>query len=432
MRARIEKVCIVASSKKTGSSKDTPAKSNTPDPKVDDKVVAQDAVAKTDPLPKGANPKDADPKDSDPKEKTTKASSVKAATESNAPVTPGVARASKTSPDAVAKDTPKAGEKPDQPAATEKTAPASKPAPEKQSVFLPMVLGGIVAGVLGFMAAQYDVFETADTDMIAGLQSDLTRQQDRIETLEQAEPAAPVVDFGPIEDQLAALEARVRSLEERPAITAGEGMSDDAAAAYGAELEALKEAAETQRAEIEALISNARSVEEATADAARSANGQAAIAKIVSAIDAGQPFEDAVTTLQTLDLGELDPTLTGVADTGVATLSSLQADFPNQARSALAAARSAGGEEGQQGIGGFLTRSLGVRSVEPREGDDPDAVLSRAEAAVRSGDLADALKELDTLPEEAQAVLADWREAARARVSARTAADALAQRLTAD
>jgi hypothetical protein len=98
----------------------------------------------------------------------------------------------------------------------------------------------------------------------------------------------------------------------------------------------------------------------------------------------------------------------------------------------LSAARSAGTGEGQQGIGGFLTRSLGVRSVAPREGNDPDAVLSRAEAAVNAGDLSAALNELDTLPEEAQAVMADWRAAADARVSARTAADALAQRLTAD
>ena len=73
-----------------------------------------------------------------------------------------------------------------------------------------------------------------------------------------------------------------------------------------------------------------------------------------------------------------------------------------------------------------------MRSVAPREGDDPDAVLSRAEAAIKSGDLETTLTELDTLPEDAQAVIADWRAEADARVAARAAADALAQRLTAD
>jgi len=42
------------------------------------------------------------------------------------------------------------------------------------------------------------------------------------------------------------------------------------------------------------------------------------------------------------------------------------------------------------------------------------------------------LIELDTLPEEAQAAIADLRAAADARVAARAATDALAQRLTAD
>ena len=99
---------------------------------------------------------------------------------------------------------------------------------------------------------------------------------------------------------------------------------------------------------------------------------------------------------------------------------------------ALSVARASGVDEGQQGLGSFLKRSLGARSVAPREGNDPDAVLSRAEAAINSGDLAAALSELVTLPEEAQSAIADWRTAADARVAARSAADALSQRLTAD
>ena len=320
-------------------------------------------------------------------------------------------------------------EAPDAPENTQ-AAVAPTPEPEKKSVFLPLVLGGIIAGGLGFMASEYDVFGNADADITTKLRGDLNAQQERIAALEQVE--APTVDLSPIEDQLSEIETRIAALEERPAVVVPEGVDGDAVAAYAAELSALKEAAAAQRSEIEALIANAKSVEEATADAARTANGQAAIAKIVSALDAGQPFADAVATLQGLDLGDIDPALIDPSAEGVATLSTLQSDFPDQARAALAAARAAGTEEGQQGIGGFLTRSLGVRSVAPREGDDPDAVLSRAEAAIKSGDLATTLTELDTLPEDAQAVIADWRAAADARVAARAAADALAQRLTAD
>ena len=324
---------------------------------------------------------------------------------------------------------------PTEPEAVQDT-PATTPAHEEsKSIFLPLVLGGIVAGALGFMASEYEVFSNADADITTKLRNDLQAQQERIAALETAEPPAidiPEVDFTPIETQLSEIQERIVALEERPIVSVPEGVDADAVAAYTAELEALKASAETQRSEIAALLSNAKTVEEATAEAAKAASAQAAIAKIVSAIDAGQPYSEAMETLNSLELSEIDPALAVSAESGVATLSALQSDFPDQARTALAAARASGVEEGQQGLGGFLTRALGARSVAPREGNDPDAVLSRAEAAIKGGDLATTLTELDTLPEEAQAAIADWREAADARVAARNAADALAQRLTAD
>ena len=51
------------------------------------------------------------------------------------------------------------------------------------------------------------------------------------------------------------------------------------------------------------------------------------------------------------------------------------------------------------GLGAFLQNQLGGRSVVPREGDDPDAVLSRVGAAVEAGDLSTALTEIESLPE---------------------------------
>ncbi|MEP1767216.1 MAG: hypothetical protein ABJJ53_11335 [Sulfitobacter sp.] len=306
-------------------------------------------------------------------------------------------------------------------------APLPTPVEAKRNTFLPLVFGGIVAGVIGFMASEMDLFGNGNADITTKLRNDLNTQQERLVTLETAE--LPVIDLTPLQEQLTALEARIATLEERPARVVPEG--GDAAAVYAAELEALQSSVQQQRNEIEALLNNAKSVEQATADAAMAASANAAITKIVSAIDAGQPFSDPLATLADLDLGEIDPALTAGAE-GVATLSSLQADFADQARTALAIARASGVEEGQQGIGGFLTRALGARSVAPRDGDDPDAVLSRAEAAIKAGDLNATLTELDTLPEEAQAAIADWRAAADARVAARAAADALAQRLTAD
>ena len=52
-----------------------------------------------------------------------------------------------------------------------------------------------------------------------------------------------------------------------------------------------------------------------------------------------------------------------------------------------------------------------------------------AEAALVAGDLAKALDEISTLPDPAQAALADWVSVARTRQAAIAAADALAQSL---
>ena len=96
---------------------------------------------------------------------------------------------------------------------------------------------------------------------------------------------------------------------------------------------------------------------------------------------------------------------------------------------ALQAARA--GEDGtiSGGLGGFLRSQLGARSVAPREGDDPDAVLSRAEAALKAGELQTALTEIETLPEEAKAAMSDWITSARMRAQAQSAVNALSQEL---
>jgi len=80
-------------------------------------------------------------------------------------------------------------------------------------------------------------------------------------------------------------------------------------------------------------------------------------------------------------------------------------------------------------VNAFVRSQLGLRSLAPREGDDADAVLSRAEAALREGDLEATLAELDGLPDPAKAEMAAWVEAATARVDALEAARAFEQSL---
>lgn len=434
----------MATSKKSSPSKRKPAKTKAAVSKTPDAVVADDAVKKTDAVPpKAADAVPATGKDTVAATDTKKAEVAKD--------TKTVTAAVGASADAKVKEPivePKATTQKPAPVAEpvrEKPKPTPAPAPvvtaapeEKRSVFFPMVLGGVVAAGVGFFASQYGLFANKGEDPTIALRTDLSAQQERLVALESAEPAPiPTVDLSPIEGKLADLETRLKALEDRPVVVAPEGVDVDAvasaaAAAYAKELEGLRASVESQRGEIQDLLDNAKTVEQATSDAATLASAQTALAKIVSALDAGQPFPQALADLEALDVGEVDPALGSVAADGAATLSMLQTEFPEQARTALAVARANGEDEGQQGLGSFLKRSLGARSVAPREGDDPDAVLSRAEAAINSGDLTTTLTELDTLPEDAQAAIADWRASADAHLDARKAADALAQRLTAD
>ena len=55
-----------------------------------------------------------------------------------------------------------------------------------------------------------------------------------------------------------------------------------------------------------------------------------------------------------------------------------------------------------------MKKQLGARSVEPKEGTDPDAVLARAEAELAAGNLGAAVNELSSLQELGADELQNW------------------------
>ena len=152
-----------------------------------------------------------------------------------------------------------------------------------------------------------------------------------------------------------------------------------------------------------------------TADRAALAARRNALADIRTAVDAGEPFAEPLAVLQ-------DPPapLVENAENGVPTLATLQASFPDAARRAIASARNANPDEGGR-FGNFLRNQFGTRSITPRDGDDPDAVLSRAEAALTSGKLDEAVTQVEFLPDPALSDMSDWLAQARTRLSVVTA-----------
>jgi hypothetical protein len=178
------------------------------------------------------------------------------------------------------------------------------------------------------------------------------------------------------------------------------------------------------------MAQDAVAAEENAEEKALLAASRAALAELTTALNNGASFSGAVAVLESNGV-VVPEAIASLADQGVPTQTSLNETFPEAARAALSAARSVD-TEGAEGIGRvttFFANQLGARSVAPKEGDDPDAVLSRAEAAVRSGDLSTALSELSGLPDVAQEALADWQARAETRLAATSAADELVQQL---
>jgi hypothetical protein len=368
------------------------------------------------------------------------------------------------------------------PAEAREEPPPPPPAAQRGSggLLLALVFGGLIAALAGVAAARF-LFPDGwpgqgDTAaQIAALQSTLEDRDARLAELESAlaglgdrigaipDPAAAAEQvraelggqiaaaaasaseaaarMSAVEDGLADLGARVEELAMRPM---PEGLD---AASLDAELQEFRQelsaAVDEARGQIvgaqeEAAAIAARAAEEAAAleqaaaeeaealraeaeSAAETAAREAAIAGIRAAVESGEPYSEELAAL-----GDVPSALAGPADQGVPTLAALVDGFAPAARAALdASIRATMGEGAMDRLGAFLRVQTGARSLEAREGDDPDAVLSRAEAALRAGDLDAALAELATLPEAGQAAMAGWTDAARTRLEAAAAARAL-------
>ncbi|MES2143381.1 MAG: hypothetical protein V4516_03285 [Pseudomonadota bacterium] len=337
------------------------------------------------------------------------------------------------------------------------SAPAPSPNPPPRGVFLPALGGGVLAAAIGFGLSQFNVLGLGRTGpdlsildqrlsaveaAVAQISADLAQVRDRpvmtdpaladrISALEAA-GTRPVAD-----PRLDGLVARMDALEAQlaDAAAAGTGASGAALAALQAEVRALKSAAPAASEDLSALVAETKaSLAEAesraqalvaNADAlAKSAALTAALGQLRAAMESGQPFSATLAQMKGVDVPK---PLADQAESGVPTLASLRDGFPVAARAALdAALRANPGDTWTDRVSTFLRSQTGARSVTPRDGSDPDAVLSRAEAALAAGKLESALQEISTLPDAARAAMADWVSLAERRRAAAAAVDTLA------
>ncbi|HHC29524.1 MAG TPA: hypothetical protein ENK80_03030 [Rhodobacterales bacterium] len=312
------------------------------------------------------------------------------------------------------------------------------------SVAAGLVLGGVLAAVLGFTAARTIVPEgwpfpgvTPEPDPLAlaldAQKTTLADLADRFAALgarvDGLEADTGVTDLRQqLEDAQARitrlsevinnLDARLLEVEKIPR-GSGTEAAEAAARAYERELAAMRSMLDGELAQIRATQEAANADSQSAEAAAREAAMRAALAQVTAALDNGQPFGAALATLAEISGHSPSSTLASAAKAGIPTLTQLQSAFPEAARAALSASITelvAAGKIGR--FEGFMRSQLGTRSLEPKEGDDPDAVLSRAEAALKSGDIAAALAEIGHLPEAGQSEMANWVALATSRAQA--------------
>ncbi len=334
---------------------------------------------------------------------------------------------------------------------------AAAPESQRSSGFFPMLLGGLVAGGIGYGISYFQngsggtdlsAEVAAQSETVAKLQDGLSgfASTDAVTTLGDtiAANGAQITELGArIDEGFASLEERVDVLERQP--SADGTLQETAIAAFENDMTELRDQIIAQKDELSAQMAaqqeelsevlnstraEAQSIEESAIASARAATARASLAVIQGALESGAPFGAAVADLGGSVDEPVPAALADVAETGVPTLAAIQEQYPDAARAALAVARSEGasGEE-SSGLGGFLRNQFDVRSVEPQEGDSADAVLSRTEAALKDGRLNDALAEAASLPEVARGAMSDWTALAEQRAAALDAANTLASQL---
>ncbi len=327
--------------------------------------------------------------------------------------------------------------------------PRSPARPRTGGSFAGAVLGGALMLALGFALSHFDVLDLrpapddsalraleARADKLAQDLSTLSGDTDlKVQTLAAQIAETPASDPAPLADlteRLAKLESEMAGLSSLPADGA---LSPAQLAALSSSVESLRSQISGLKAGLDdpavrAIVAEELAAwEKATTDkvqaetsAAQAAAARAtALATLHQAAATGAPYAPALSALG----ADVPQIVSKYAESG---LPALETGFAEGARRALEGAlRAAPG----QGMGdrflSFLKIQTGARSLTPQDGDDPDAILSRAEAAVAQGDAQKALDEVAALPPEAQAELADWQALAKDHIAFQTALATLSQ-----
>lgn len=269
--------------------------------------------------------------------------------------------------------------------------------------------------------------------------------------------AADAGRFAAMEDRLASLDEslqslaslndRLAALEEAPAGTDAEALAalQSAISALGDRIEGL-ESSRTALGSLTGRVDrleqsvdrSSTELERVTAALARAeaTDGRTqaivlAVGQIGQALAQGGSFESGFSALRSVAAGDPDfqqalAALDAHAAQGVAGREELERRFPAMADAVRQAealpADASWVDRMRASVEGLVTIRPAAGEV---EGDDPDAILARAEGRLQDGDLAGAVEALGALQGDSATAAEDWLAAARGRLEAERAVEVL-------
>lgn len=233
-----------------------------------------------------------------------------------------------------------------------------------------------------------------------------------------------------LEASLETLQAEVAKVSARQALTSENGsVSEKALQEFEDKLTAIT-AAQQNLNKSQTMAVQAQQDAEGKL---RLANATSALSEISDALETGASFQKPLNKFSEATGQSAPAELTSVAVSGAPVLSDLKRQLPQLARVVLRTNAAASTDDGNAIVKftSFLKSQVGTRSLEPRQGDGLDAVLSRIEAFVGVGDLDAALSEAGNLSDPAKQTMGDWIASITQLNEAQKSVQTLQQQLTA-
>ena len=268
-----------------------------------------------------------------------------------------------------------------------------------------------------------DAIDTAIAEYAATLKPALEALKDQMGATDSQDIEARLAQ---IETRLEGITAELATVGERLSLQItenGAALSEEAAAklaGYQAVIDGLKaqvgdlaakNGSLSQKID-EVATASMRRVQEAEDEASAKVASTATkklITDISSALDSGSSFQSALDGLAKIASIEPPAALADIAPIGTTSWATLRGQFSEVAHAALRADTQASAGEGVVGkFGAFLKTQVGTRSLERREGDGTDAILSRVEDELIRGNLAVALQEANTLTDPPKQAISEW------------------------